>query len=143
MKNQEWKLPLINNYLDKWAKESPNHTAIIQHEDDRFVTYKQLKTLSDFFALRLVDMGIKKGDIVATQLALFPEHIALMYACLKIGAIFSPLDLRLKKEEVRRDLDKIKPKMFFFLGKTPIIDFNEDRPFSADNFSNYGGYLKN
>ncbi|RLD75168.1 MAG: long-chain fatty acid--CoA ligase, partial [Bacteroidetes bacterium] len=125
MKNQEWKLPLINNYLDKWAKESPNHTAIIQHEDDRFVTYKQLKTLSDFFALRLVDMGIKKGDIVATQLALFPEHIALMYACLKIGAIFSPLDLRLKKEEVRRDLDKIKPKMFFFLGKTPIIDFNE------------------
>lgn len=125
MKNQEWKLPLINSYLDKWVKETPNHTAIIQHEDDRFVSYKQLKTLSDFFAFRLVDMGIKKGDIVATQLALFPEHIALMYACLKIGAIFSPLDLRLKKEEVRRDLDKIKPKMFFFLGKTPIIDFNE------------------
>lgn len=125
MSNQEWKLPLLNNYLDKWAAETPNATAIIQHEDDKKLTYKQLKTLSDFFALRLLDMGIKKGDIIATQLVLFPEHMALMYACLKIGAIFSPLDLRLKKEEVRRDLDKIKPKMFFFHGKTPLIDFNE------------------
>jgi len=140
MKNQEWKLPLINSYLDKWAKESPNHTAIIQYEDDRFVTYKQLKTLSDFFALKLVDMGIKKGDIIATQLALFPEHIALMYACLKIGAIFSPLDLRLKKEEISRDLDKIKPKMFFFLGKTPIIDFNEIGEHVRDN-CDYIDYL--
>jgi fatty-acyl-CoA synthase len=125
MKNQDWKLQLINSYLDKWAKETPNNIAIIQHEDDRYVSYKQLKTLSDFFALKMVDMGIEKGDIVATQLALFTEHIALMYACLKIGAIFAPLDLRLKKEEIRRDLDKIKPKMFFFFGKTPLIDFAE------------------
>ncbi|OQX96900.1 MAG: AMP-dependent synthetase [Bacteroidetes bacterium 4572_117] len=106
---------------------------MIQHEDDKFVSYKQLRTLSDFFALRLLDMGIKKGDIIATQLALFPEHVALMYACLKIGAIFSPIDLRLKKEEVRRDLDKTKPKMFFFLGKTPIIDFNEIGEYVRDN----------
>jgi len=125
MENQDWKLPLLNSYIDKWAKETPNKIAIIQHEDNRKITYKQLKTLSDFFALRLVDMGIKKGDIVATQMVLFPEHAALMYACLKIGAIFAPLDLRLKKEEVKRDLDKIKPKIFFFHGKTPLIDFNE------------------
>lgn len=138
MKNQEWKLPLINSYLDKWAKETPDNTAIIQHEDDRYVSYKQLKTLSDFFALRMTDMGIKKGDIVATQLALFTEHIAIMYACLKIGAIFAPLDLRLKKEEVRRDLDKIKPKMFFFFGKTPLIDFNE----IGIHVHNHCGYIE-
>ncbi len=133
MEKQNRKLALINNYLDKWAKESPNNTALIQFEDDRLVSYKQLKTIADFFALRLLDMGIKKGDIIATQLALFPEHVALMYACMKIGAIISPLDLRLKKEEVKRDLDKIKPKMFFFLGKTPIIDFNEIGEYVRDH----------
>ena len=133
MKNQEWKLPLLNNYIDKWAKETPDAVAIIQHEDNRSLTYKQLKSLSDFFALRLIDMGIKKGDIVATQLALFPEHAALMYACFKIGAVFAPLDLRLKKEEIKRDLDKIKPKIFFFHGKTPIIDFNEIGEYIRDN----------
>ena len=140
MKEQDWKLPLINNYLDKWAKQTPNKTALIQFEDERPVSYKQLKTIADFFALRLLNMGIKKGDIIATQLALFPEHVALMYACMKIGAIIAPLDLRLKKEEVKRDLDKIKPKMFFFLGKTPIIDFNEIGEYVRDNCS-YIEYL--
>ena len=133
MDNQDWKLPLLNHYIDKQAKETPNSTAIIQHEDDRKVSYKQLKSLSDFFALRLLDMGIKKGDIIATQMILFPEHAALMYACFKIGAIFAPLDLRLKKEEIKRDLDKIKPKVFFFHGKTPLIDFNEIGEYVRDN----------
>ncbi len=133
MENKNWKLPLINNYLDKWAKETPNNIALIQFEDNRYVSYKQLKTIADFFALRLLNMGVQKGDIIATQLALFPEHVALMYACMKIGAIISPLDLRLKKEEVKRDLDKIKPKIFFFLGKTPIIDFNEIGVYVRDN----------
>ena len=41
-------------------------------------------------------------------MVLFPEHIALCYACLKIGAIFAPIDLRLKDHEVKRDLDKIE-----------------------------------
>ena len=61
MDNQDWKLPLLNHYIDKWAKDTPDATAVIQHEDNRKVTYKQLKSLADFFALRLVDMGIKKA----------------------------------------------------------------------------------
>jgi acyl-CoA synthetase (AMP-forming)/AMP-acid ligase II len=133
MKNPEWKLPLINHYLDKWASEKPDKTAIIQYEDGREISYKKLKSTVDFFALRLMDMGVKKGDIVSTQLVLFPEHIALMYACFKLGAIFAPIDLRLKKEEVQRDLDKIKPKIFFFLGKTPMIDFNEIGEYVRDH----------
>ncbi len=140
MNNKDWKLDLIPDYLDKWAKETPSQVAIIQHEDDRSVSFKGMKSLSDFFALRLMDMGFKKGDIIATQLALFPEHIALMYACLRLGVIFSPLDLRLKKEEIKRDLDKIKPKMFVVLGKTPLIDFNEIAEHVRDN-CNYVEYL--
>ncbi len=135
MKNSEWKLPLLNHYIDKWADSDPRKVAIIQYEDGRQITYKQLRTTADFFALRLMDMGIGKGDIVSTQLVLFPEHIALMYACLKIGAVFAPIDLRLKKEEVRRDLDKITPKIFFFLGKTPVIDFNEIGAYVRDHCS--------
>ncbi|NTV34983.1 MAG: acyl--CoA ligase, partial [Deltaproteobacteria bacterium] len=62
---------------------------------------------------------------VATMLVLVPEHMMLMYACFKIGAILAPLDLRLKNEEVVRDINKIAPKAFFFLGKTPVRDFRE------------------
>lgn len=117
------RLPLLNNYVEYWAQKNPDKTAMIQHEDGKTVTYGKFNSLIDFFALKLLAMGIKKGDRVATQLVLVPEHVYLMYACFKIGAIVSPLDLRLKEDEVVRDLDKIKPAAFFFLGKTPVIDF--------------------
>jgi fatty-acyl-CoA synthase len=116
-------LPRLNDYVDQWTRLTPDRVVLIQHEDDKTLTYKQFANLVDFFALRLLDMGILKGDRVATMLVLVPEHIALMYACFKIGAICAPLDVRLKEHEVVRDLDKIKPCAFFFLGNTPVRDF--------------------
>jgi fatty-acyl-CoA synthase len=119
------KLPLLNSYLEHWAKMSPEKPAMIQHEDGKTITYQRFLALIDYFALRLLDMGISPGDRVATQLVLIPEHMMLMYACFKIGAIVAPLDLRLKDEEVVRDLSKINPKVFFFLGHTPVRDFRQ------------------
>jgi fatty-acyl-CoA synthase len=123
--SQYIRLPRLNDYIKHWAEKTPDKPAMIQHEDGKTVTYKKFLSLIDFFALRLLDMGIKKGDRVATMLVLVPEHMMLMYACFKIGAILAPLDLRLKDEEVVRDLNKIGPKAFFFLGKTPVRDFRE------------------
>ncbi|RLC02265.1 MAG: long-chain fatty acid--CoA ligase [Deltaproteobacteria bacterium] len=117
------RLPLVNSYIDKWAKASPDTVAIIQHEDGREFTYKKFSSLIDFFALKLIDMDLQKGDRVATQLVLVPEHMALMYACFKIGVIFAPLDVRLTENEVVRDINKIEAKAFFFLGDTPVRDF--------------------
>lgn len=124
MKSAE-RLPLVNSYIDKWAKLRPDAIAMVQHEDGKAVTYKKFGLLIDFFALKLMDMGIQKGDRVATQLVLLPEHMALMYACFKIGAIIAPLDVRLSENEVVRDVNKIKAKAFFFLGNTPVRDFRE------------------
>jgi len=121
--NNTARLPLVNSYVDKWAKEQPDSVAMVQHEDGREVTYKKFAALIDFFALKLLDMGIQKGDRVATQLVLLPEHMALMYACFKIGAIIAPLDVRLSENEVVRDINKIEANTFFFLGETPVRDF--------------------
>jgi fatty-acyl-CoA synthase len=117
------RLPRLNDYIRHWAREKADHTAMIQHEDGKTLSYKQFDTLIDFFALRLLDMGIRPGDRVATQLVLVPEHMALMYACFKIGVIMAPLDVRLQDDEVVRDINKIAPQAFFFLGETPLRDF--------------------
>ena len=117
------RLPLVNSYIDKWARTQPDSVAMVQHEDGREITYQKFASLIDFFALKLLDMGIQKGDRVATQLVLLPEHMALMYACFKIGAIIAPLDVRLSENEVVRDINKIDASAFFFLGETPVRDF--------------------
>ncbi|MDD9302988.1 MAG: acyl--CoA ligase [Desulfobacter sp.] len=119
------RLARLNDYIDKWAAARPDHVAMVQHEDNKQISYKKFAQLIDFFALRLLDMGIQEGDRVATQLVLVPEHMILMYACFKIGAIFAPLDVRLTESEVVRDVNKIQPKAFFFLGNTPVKDFRE------------------
>ena len=75
------------------------------------------------FAAKLLSIGLVKGDIVATSLPLLKEHVYLIYACYRIGVIIAPLDLRLKAKEIRYCLDKMKPKAYFFLGKTPVADF--------------------
>ena len=119
------RLATVNDYIGKWANERPDHVAMIQHEDGKRITYKKFYSLIDFFALKLLDMGIQKGDRVATQLVLVPEHLMLMYACFKIGAIIAPLDVRLTETEVVRDINKIQPRAFFFLGNTPVKDFRQ------------------
>lgn len=125
MSEQHIRFPLLNSCIEHWAKLTPDKPAMIQHEDGKTVTYKQFLSLIDFFALRLLDLGIRPGDRIATMLVLVPEHLILMYACFRIGAMIAPLDVRLKNEEVLRDLNKIKPKIFFFLGNTPVRDFRE------------------
>ena len=117
------RLPRLNDYISHYARTSAAKPAMIQHEDGKTLTYKQFQTMIDFFALRLMDMGIGAGDRVATQLVLVPEHMALMYACFKVGAILAPLDVRLQDAEVVRDVTKIAPKAFFFLGDTTVRDF--------------------
>ncbi len=119
----EERLPRVNDYIDHWARRSPGALAMIQHEDGRSFSYAKFASLVDFFALRLLDLGLQPGDILATQLVLVPEHLMLMYAGFKIGVIVAPLDVRLKDEEVVRDIAKIGAKAFFFLGQTPVRDF--------------------
>ena len=46
-----------------------------------------------------------------------------IYGCLRIGVIFAPLDLRLQVREINQCFERIKPKMYFFLGNTDRKDF--------------------
>jgi fatty-acyl-CoA synthase len=116
-------LPKISDYVDKYAAERPDDIAIIEYNTDKFVTWKEFKLSTRAFAAKLLSMGLKKGDVIATTLPLLKEHIFLMYACYRTGIIIAPLDLRLKTHEVDRNFSKIKPKAYFFWGKTEVNDF--------------------
>ncbi|MDY0003418.1 MAG: class I adenylate-forming enzyme family protein [Polyangia bacterium] len=115
---------LLHGVIAKWARKAPERPAIIDAEDGRRWSYAEFDATSTAFALELLDMGLGKGDFLATSLPFLPEHIFLEYACFKIGVIHTPLDLRLKGPEVIRSLGLVKAKAFAFLGKTPMADFS-------------------
>ncbi|MHA2247760.1 MAG: class I adenylate-forming enzyme family protein [Candidatus Hodarchaeales archaeon] len=122
-------LPRMFDYVDHYAKEKSDDIAIIEYDTGEEVTWKDFATKSKAFSAKLLSMGLKKGDVLASSLPLLKEHIYLMYACYRTGIIIAPLDLRLKTHEIDRCFLKTKPKAYFFLGKTAIADF---RPMIAE-----------
>ena len=127
--------PRMFDWVDHWAKEKPDEIALIEYNTGEEVTWKDFATKSKAFAAKLQNIGINKGDVVATILVLLKEHVYLMYACYRIGAILAPLDPRLKVNEVDQCFKKMKPKAFFCLGNTPVTDF---RPIITEMIKKHG-----
>lgn len=111
-------------WVDHWAKIKPEALALVEYNTEAEITWKDFATKTKAFAAKLLSMGIGKGDVVATTLVLLKEHVYLMYACFRIGAIIAPLDPRLKVSEVDYCFSQMKPKAYFFLGPTPNADFS-------------------
>jgi acyl-CoA synthetase (AMP-forming)/AMP-acid ligase II len=115
--------PRMFDVVDHYAKTKPKGIALIEYDTGAQVTWKEFATSTKAMAAKLLKMGIKKGDVVATTLVLIKEHVFLMYACYRIGAIIAPLDARLKVAEVDACFSQAKPTAYFFLGKTAVNDF--------------------
>ncbi len=114
---------LLHAVVAKWANERPDRTAIIEFDTGREVTYRQFDEQTTALALRLIELGYRPGDYLATLLPLSVEHIFLEYACFKIGVVHAPLDMRLKPDEVVRSLGLIQAKGLVLAGSTPAADF--------------------
>ncbi|MCL1864801.1 MAG: acyl--CoA ligase [Spirochaetes bacterium] len=129
-------LPNVSDYIDFYAKKKKNAIALTEFDTGEKVSWGKFNQSVNAFSAKLLSIGLRKGDIVATSLPFLKEHIYLIYACYRIGLIVAPLDLRLKADEIVYCLEKIKPKAYFFLGKTPLADF---RPMIAEVMKNTTG----
>jgi len=88
-----WKLkqsmepyPKINVYefLEDNTLKYPDNIACVYL--DKEITYVDLKLKVDKLANAFVNLGLKKGDKIATVLPSCPEFIFVDYAAMKIGA---------------------------------------------------------
>lgn len=81
----------------------PEKVAVIDPLKQTEFTYQELNQRAEILARHLVeDAGIKKGDRIAT---FAPNDIAIidmLLAAIKIGAVFVPLNWRLKPVEIAR-----------------------------------------
>ena len=116
---------LVHEVLEKWAKEKPDEIAFISYNTGQEFTWKDFDRNATALAYKLLEIGVTKGDYIATSLPFLPEHIFLEYACFKIGAIIVPLDMRLKPNEVLRCVGLVKAKIYFHLGETDMADFSK------------------
>ncbi len=88
----------IGDWIRKWGLISPQKTAII-FEDVEW-NYRALNERANRLANFLIDLGVQRGDRVATLLYNCPQYIEIYTALAKVGAIIIPLNFRLAKSEL-------------------------------------------
>ena len=103
---------LVGNALAFNAVRFPDKVCLI-FKSKRF-TYKELNERVNRLADSLIESGFQKGDAIGYVLFNSNEAIELFYACLKIGAVAVPLNVRLKASDIKGYLNHTKCKALFF-----------------------------
>jgi long-chain acyl-CoA synthetase len=115
---------IIADFLRISAKAHPEKAAL--SFEGKHHTYGDLDAMTDRIAGRMRDMGIAKGDRVLIGTGNVPQTVLSIFGAAKCGAIFVPINPRLKEEKVRSIIRKCEPGLAIIEGTTlpesvPII----------------------
>ncbi len=81
---------LLHHLLEYSAKKYPEKEAFVYKENS--TTYAELEKKSSSLALKLSQMGVKKGDRIGLFLGKSLEMIISLFGILKVGGIYVPID---------------------------------------------------
>lgn len=108
------KSTLLFAYLEKWAFDTPGKIALIEYESGQQLMYRQLAVRVEQIAVSLLDSGVRMGDRVAVMMPVSVESVSLMYACLRVGAVFAPLPATAPANELWKWINQIEAKLFCY-----------------------------
>ena len=87
----------VTDILAEHARDRADHPAI--EDGDRVVTYAELDASVSAAAANLLEAGIEEGDFVGVMLSDSADHIVLLCALAKLGAVTLAIDGELPRRE--------------------------------------------
>jgi long-chain acyl-CoA synthetase len=113
----------IPKIISRYAHEHKSRIAVVSGEE--IWTFAEVHERSNRLANGLRDLGVRKGDRVATLISNSPRYQEIEFALSKIAAIRVALNLRLSLEELIWQIGDIEPKTLIMeeegLGKIASI----------------------
>jgi non-ribosomal peptide synthetase component F len=94
---------ILADLLEATAARSPEHPALIF--GDRTLSYRELNAQADLAASRLIDAGVRPGQIIGLWLPRGIELLVLQAAIAKAGAAWLPVDEDTPVERLQICLD--------------------------------------
>ena len=141
------KIPLLmGDGLRRNAYKLP--VKIAAQDRSRQITYSELNTRVNQLAHGLLSMGVRKGDSVAVMVGNRIEHLEILFATAKIGALAIPLDIKWKALELGSVVSFFKPSLLILQQECveelerarSTQDLNFLKPIVVSDLS-YGGLL--
>lgn len=96
------------HYLAERFRDRP---ALLEPRTGRVWTYRELDAEAGRWAGLLVEHRIGAGDHVAIVATNRAVTVALLFSCWKVGAALAPINSRLSRDEMHRELDRIRPTL--------------------------------
>ncbi|RMF68234.1 MAG: long-chain fatty acid--CoA ligase, partial [Calditrichaeota bacterium] len=104
----------VTDWLDKRAKLTPNRVALVDTVSGSTLTFAEWNARANRTAHFLKSLGVEKYDRVSVYASNCAEHLDLLFACGKIGAILHNLNWRLTVHELRGILAGAAPKVLVY-----------------------------
>ena len=126
----------IDTAFDERVKAHPSRTALVQ--DERRLSYAQLKARVDRLCIALLRLGVKHGDRIAVLSENRIEYVEVLLAAARIGAIVACQNWRLSAAELAHCMRLVAPHVILVSKrhasllsdlsdeKSQIISFEDD-----------------
>ncbi|MFB0562284.1 MAG: AMP-binding protein [Candidatus Lokiarchaeia archaeon] len=106
----------VGDLLRRTALRYPKKEALVYSYKGNVthrLNYDELNKMINRFANALLEMGVKKGDIVAAISHNSVQYSVYLYGLAKIGAWICPLNFALRGKEITDLINHAKPKVLF------------------------------
>jgi cyclohexanecarboxylate-CoA ligase len=107
-----WSDRLLNDAVDEAVARQPGRTALV--DTRRRMTYAELQAHANRCALGLVNLGVRRGDVVMVQLPNWSEFVVATLALERIGAVINPVAPIFRERELRSMLRLAAPVAAIF-----------------------------
>ena len=84
--------------------DPPNREALAGGPPLR-LTFREVADRADGYALRMLEFGLQRDDVLVTQLPNIAEYPAIYLAALRLGVIVSPVPMQFRRHELEQIVD--------------------------------------
>ncbi|MFQ3545965.1 long-chain-fatty-acid--CoA ligase [Halobacillus rhizosphaerae] len=106
--------PNLRSMFEQTVAKYPEKEGLVDSRLGIRWTYHQWDLEVNQLANALREAGVEKGDKVSTVLFNTAEFATTLFACMKIGAIFNPINFRLSSKEIEFIINDAEPKVVMF-----------------------------
>jgi O-succinylbenzoic acid--CoA ligase len=99
----------IESWLSATAAALPDQVALVAGDD--VLTYAELDGRARSLARRLARLGVARGDRVVLLPEHSTDHVVILHALVKLGAVAAPLDRRLAGAELDELVGALEPRL--------------------------------
>lgn len=105
-----WSDTRITDFFDAAVRSNPEGLAVADPPNRETLvggtglrlTFSELDLRVSGYALSLMDLGLRRDDILITQLPNIVEYVAVYLAAMKLGVVISPVPMQFRQHELQQ-----------------------------------------